>query len=142
MVNVILILPLTLSQYSLCEPSSTAQICCSLRDYSSMRNPICHATFTLLTASNNKIIFHWIRTVVTAWKSPAGLWETNPLIIIFLKQEEGLREALESYYGQNRCTGKEPCILWQFRAQVKFEHFNAELNLIIMRFVAKVSHNH
>lgn len=72
MVNVIIILPLTLSQYFLCEPTTAAQIRFSLRDYFSMRNPICHATFTPLTASNNKIIFHWIRTVVTACKSPAG----------------------------------------------------------------------
>lgn len=88
MVNMIIIFVLTLSQYSLCEPSSTAQICHSLRDYFSMHNLICHATFTLFTVSNNKIIFHWIRTVVTAWKSPAGWWETEPLLI-FLKITTG-----------------------------------------------------
>lgn len=79
MVNVIIILPLTLSQYSLCELSSNAQISVSLRDYFSMHNPICHATFTLCNTSNNKIIFHWIRTVVTAWKSLAGWWEIKTL---------------------------------------------------------------
>lgn len=84
MVNVIVILPLTLSQNCLCEPSTTIQIHDSLRDHFSMHKPICHVTFTLHTASYNKIIFHWIRAVVTAWKSPAGWWETKSFF--FLKK--------------------------------------------------------
>lgn len=75
-------LPLTHSQYALCETFSTAQMCHSLRDYFSMFNPTCHATFTLFIVFNNKIIFHWIRNVVTAWNSPADWWETKSLIII------------------------------------------------------------
>lgn len=111
MVNVIIILPLTLSQHSLCELSSNAQICFSLRDDFSVFNPICHATFTLCTTSNNKIIFHWIKTVVTAWKPPAGWWETKTLK---KPRKVDSEENMEKNYVANRCTDKQPhsLVVW------------------------------